>query len=134
MSLGGFVGGNGGGGGNGVGDGRLGVGGPYTAMSTAAMGQSPLISPPIAQPVFNFPALSLALKPKMDGHSEMALMGENFDPILMGRIKEDGHKSRSESDELEAASGDDQDATGDKHPRRKKYHRHTPSQIQELEA
>ncbi|KAL6959312.1 hypothetical protein U1Q18_047827, partial [Sarracenia purpurea var. burkii] len=22
-------------------------------------------------------------KPKMDGHSEMALMGENFDPILM---------------------------------------------------
>ena len=70
----------------------------------------------------------------MEGPSNVALMGENFNPSLMARIEEDGNESRSENDRLEGASGDDQDTTGNKHTRRKKYHRHTPYQIQELEA
>ncbi|KAL6957195.1 hypothetical protein U1Q18_041207 [Sarracenia purpurea var. burkii] len=53
--------------------------------------------------MFDFPkkptVRQTLMKPKTDEHSQMALMGENLDPILMGRIKEDGHKSRSESDE-----------------------------------
>ncbi|XP_057950555.1 homeobox-leucine zipper protein ANTHOCYANINLESS 2-like [Malania oleifera] len=64
----------------------------------------------------------------------MSLIGENLDPTMMGRIKEDEYESRSGSDNLDAGgSGDDQDAD-DKPPRKKKYHRHTPQQIQELEA
>ncbi|PSR93421.1 Homeobox-leucine zipper protein like [Actinidia chinensis var. chinensis] len=66
----------------------------------------------------------------MEGQSHVALMGGDFNPSLVARIEEDGN----ESDRLEGASGDDQDAAGNKHPRRKKYHRHTPYQIQELEA
>ncbi|CAL5367212.1 unnamed protein product [Camellia sinensis] len=123
MSLGGFNGGSGGVcGGDGSGKARLVIDSPYNAMSTAAMGQPP---PPLfTRPVFNSPALSLALKPKMEGHGAMGLMGRN---------KEDGHESRAESDNLEGASGDDQDASGDKRLR-KKFHRHTPFQIQELES
>ena len=34
---------------------------------------------------------------------------------------------------MDGASGDDQDAV-DNPPRKKRYHRHTPQQIQELEA
>jgi hypothetical protein len=34
---------------------------------------------------------------------------------------------------MDGASGDDQDAA-DNPPRKKRYHRHTPQQIQELEA
>lgn len=45
----------------------------------------------------------------------------------------DENDSRSGSDNLEAVSGDDDDQ--EQNPRKKKrYHRHTPQQIQELEA
>ncbi|EOY23125.1 Homeobox-leucine zipper family protein / lipid-binding START domain-containing protein isoform 4 [Theobroma cacao] len=70
----------------------------------------------------------------MDAHGEMGLIGENFDPGLVGRMKEDGYESRSGSDNFEGASGDDQDAADDGRPKKKKYHRHTPHQIQELES
>ncbi|XVF09823.1 hypothetical protein REPUB_Repub07fG0129700 [Reevesia pubescens] len=70
----------------------------------------------------------------MDGHGEMGLIGENFDPGLLGRMKEDGCESKSGSDNFEGASGDDQDAAADGPPKKKKYHRHTPRQIQELES
>ncbi|XWS48411.1 hypothetical protein CRYUN_Cryun13aG0074100 [Craigia yunnanensis] len=70
----------------------------------------------------------------MDGHSEMGLIGENFDPGLVGRMKGDGYESRSGSDNFEGASGDDQDAADDGPPKKKKYHRHTSNQIQELES
>ncbi|KAH7867568.1 hypothetical protein Vadar_000668 [Vaccinium darrowii] len=118
MSLGGFIGGSGG---SGRGDSRMVVvASPYNTMATAPMGQL------IARP------RSLAFKPKMEGQrSEMALMGENY---LMGRLKEDGRDSRSESENVEGASGDDQETPGNKQKARKKYHRHTPQQIQELEA
>ncbi|XP_020585632.1 homeobox-leucine zipper protein ROC5-like [Phalaenopsis equestris] len=47
------------------------------------------------------------------------------------RNKEDENESRSGSDNFEGGSGDDLD----ENPRKKKrYHRHTPKQIQELEA
>ncbi|KAK9293068.1 hypothetical protein L1049_021052 [Liquidambar formosana] len=73
----------------------------------------------------------------MEGRGKMGLMEGEFDPSVLGRIREDGYESRSGSDNLEGASGDDQDtvAAADKAPRRKKkYHRHTAQQIQELEA
>ncbi|XP_021634593.1 homeobox-leucine zipper protein ANTHOCYANINLESS 2 isoform X2 [Manihot esculenta] len=69
----------------------------------------------------------------MDSHGDMGLLGEHFDPSIMERIKEDGYESRSGSDHLEGASGDDQETGENKRPRKKKYHRHTPHQIQELE-
>ncbi|KAM7508688.1 hypothetical protein LguiA_019141 [Lonicera macranthoides] len=49
------------------------------------------------------------------------------------RSREEEHESRSGSDNMDAGSGDDLDAN-DKPPRKKRYHRHTPQQIQELEA
>lgn len=67
-----------------------------------------------------------------DGNFEAAAAG------MMNRRSRDAldqeHESRSGSDNVDGlASGDDQDAT-DKPPRKKRYHRHTPQQIQELEA
>ncbi|KAK3039273.1 hypothetical protein RJ639_027977, partial [Escallonia herrerae] len=109
---------------------------PYHSMSpTAAIAQPQLVTSPMVQPLFNSPALSLALvcisistslmcKPKMEGLGEMG---------LMGRIRDDEYES---SDNLEGASRDDQDAPAPsaKSMRKKKYHRHTPYQIQELES
>ncbi|KAH9677954.1 homeobox-leucine zipper protein ANTHOCYANINLESS 2 [Citrus sinensis] len=65
---------------------------------------------------------------------EMGLIGEQFDPSVVGRIREEEFESRSGSDNVEGASGDDQEANEDGPPRKKKYHRHTPHQIQELES
>lgn len=45
--------------------------------------------------------------------------------------KEEEYESRSGSDNMEGGSGDDQDP--DHPPRKKRYHRHTPRQIQEME-
>ena len=73
----------------------------------------------------------------MDGHGELDLIAENFDPGIIGRLREDEFdQSRSGSEPFDAASGDDHDpADENDHPRRKKkYHRHTPNQIQELES
>lgn len=64
----------------------------------------------------------------MEGQVER--FGENLEQGIRGR--EDEYESRSGSDNMDGASGDDQD--GDKPPKKKRYHRHTPQQIQELEA
>ncbi|KAE8704716.1 Homeobox-leucine zipper family protein [Hibiscus syriacus] len=65
----------------------------------------------------------------------MDQLGENLDPNLVGRTREDENDSRSGSDNMENASGDDQDAAAPSNGSRpKKYHRHTPHQIQELES
>ena len=78
--------------------------------------------------------MGILQKGKMDSHGDVGLLGEHFDPnIVVGRMKEDGYESRSGSDNVEGASGDDQDAKDDPRPRKKRYHRHTPHQIQELE-
>lgn len=61
-------------------------------------------------------------------------MSENYEMNVNGRrSREEEQESRSGSDNLDVASGDDQDAS-DLPPRKKRYHRHTPQQIQELEA
>lgn len=50
----------------------------------------------------------------------------------VGKPKDDEYESRSGSDNLEGGSGDELD--GENPPKKKRYHRHTPQQIQELEA
>lgn len=82
--------------------------------------------------IAQFP-LSLSIKNAMDA-GEMGLIGEQFDPSVVGRIREEEFESRSGSDNVEGASGDDQEANEDGPPRKKKYHRHSPHQIQELES
>lgn len=70
----------------------------------------------------------------MDGQSQMALLMENFEPNKMERMIDGLHETRSGSDNLEGASGDDVDTNGGRQSKKKKYHRHTPFQIQELES
>lgn len=71
----------------------------------------------------------------MENLGEMGLIGESFDSGLIGRTREDELESRSGSDNFEGGSGDDENATRNKSSKRKKkYHRHTAFQIQELEA
>ncbi|KAI3818570.1 hypothetical protein L1987_12381 [Smallanthus sonchifolius] len=51
------------------------------------------------------------------------------------RSRGEEHESRSGSDNMDGGgSGDDLDGDDGKPPRKKRYHRHTPQQIQELEA
>jgi len=70
----------------------------------------------------------------VDGQGDMnRLMPENFEQNGLRRSREEEHESRSGSDNMDGASGDDFDAA-DNPPRKKRYHRHTPQQIQELEA
>ncbi|RAL54089.1 unnamed protein product [Cuscuta campestris] len=127
-----FAGGFGGGGGGG---GSL-DGGP--------MGHSCLVPQSLAKSMFNTSGLSLGLQTEIEGQGEVSRIGEsNNDGGSAGagghnslgrRSREEEPESRSGSDNLEGGSGDDQDAADDKPPRKKRYHRHTPQQIQELEA
>ncbi|TYH10305.1 hypothetical protein ES288_A07G167700v1 [Gossypium darwinii] len=87
----------------------------------------------MAQNIYNSPGLSLALQPSIDNQGDGVRMGENFDASIGRRSREEEHESRSGSDNIDGVSGDDQDAA-DNRPRKKRYHRHTPQQIQELEA
>lgn len=64
----------------------------------------------------------------------MGLIGEGLDSGLLGRMRDDEYESRSGSDNFDGgASGDELDGGDDLPHRRKRYHRHTPNQIQELE-
>ncbi|KAK1424273.1 hypothetical protein QVD17_19598 [Tagetes erecta] len=77
-------------------------------------------------------------KPKMEGLGGMGLIRENFEGNL-GRVRGDESECMSGgSDNLEGASGDEQDVSdgpsSSSRNRRQKYHCHTPYQIQELEA
>ncbi|KAF9616912.1 hypothetical protein IFM89_032874 [Coptis chinensis] len=106
---------------------------PYSNMPAAgALSQQRLVSPSLAKSMFSSPGLSLALQTNMEGQGEMGRIGENYDGGLVGRAKEDEYESRSGSGDMDGGSGDDQDA--EKPPRKKRYHRHTPQQIQELES
>ncbi|XP_062198706.1 homeobox-leucine zipper protein ROC6-like isoform X2 [Phragmites australis] len=102
-------------------------------------------TPPIPKPAgFAAPGLSLGLT-NMDGGqlgdmSRLGLMGSGGsgsggDGDSLGRGREDENDSRSGSDNMDGASGDELDPDNS-NPRKKKkrYHRHTPQQIQELEA
>ncbi|KAF8008586.1 hypothetical protein BT93_K2300 [Corymbia citriodora subsp. variegata] len=73
---------------------------------------------------------------KMEGQSEIDRFGEPFEGSFMGRLRDEGSGSDNPFD---GASGDDdQDDAVDEEAgvptrKRKKYHRHSPHQIQELE-
>ncbi|KAI4351788.1 hypothetical protein L6164_006105 [Bauhinia variegata] len=109
---------------------------PYNHfMPSGSSVVEPLLhSPSISSSMHNSSAFSFSTQRKMEGPGEMALIGENFDPSLGGRMRDEGYESRSGSDNFEGASGDDQEAGDDQQQRKKKYHRHTPHQIQELES
>ncbi|OEL19782.1 Homeobox-leucine zipper protein ROC6 [Dichanthelium oligosanthes] len=116
----------------------------YDAAATAAAGagmHNParlIPAPPLPKPAgFGAPGLSLGLLGDM---SRMGLMGGGGSGSAgegdsLGRGREDENDSRSGSDNVDGASGDELDPDNS-NPRKKKkrYHRHTPQQIQELEA
>ncbi|MBA0772423.1 hypothetical protein Gotri_007796 [Gossypium trilobum] len=107
-------------------------------MPTGVFSQPRLVSSSIPKNMFNSPGLSLALQqPNIDNQGDETRLGENFEGSIGRRSREEEHESRSGSDNMDGGSGDDHDPTtaaGDKPPRKKRYHRHTPQQIQELEA
>ncbi|KAF3684968.1 Homeobox-leucine zipper protein ANTHOCYANINLESS 2 [Capsicum annuum] len=104
-------------------------------MPTGAISQPRLLPQSLAKTMFNSPGLSLALQTGMEGQNDVTRMGEPYEGnnSVGRRSREEEPDSRSGSDNLEGASGDEQDAA-DKPPRKKRYHRHTPQQIQELES
>ncbi|CAA7017384.1 unnamed protein product [Microthlaspi erraticum] len=111
-----------------------------TVIPSGAMAQASLFSPPIAKSVYAASGLSLALEQPERGttnRGEASMRnnngGDKFDGSANRRSREEDHESRSGSDNVEGISGEDQDAD-DKPPRKKRYHRHTPQQIQELES
>ncbi|RWW33381.1 hypothetical protein GW17_00001915 [Ensete ventricosum] len=117
-------------GGSGGGD-RVVADAPYRgsiAMSAGSISQPFLTSPSLPNPVFTSPGLSLALC-----DAAVAGKGGRGEQDSLRRSKEDENESRSGgSDNLEVISGDDFEQ---ENPRKKKrYHRHTPQQIQELEG
>ncbi|TQD96642.1 hypothetical protein C1H46_017717 [Malus baccata] len=112
---------------------------PYTNsnnnMPSSAIAQPHLVTQSLTKSMFNSPGLSLALQTNVDGQGDVTRVAESYEANNGGRrSREEEHESRSGSDNMDGASGDDQDAA-DNNPRKKKrYHRHTPQQIQELEA
>uniref|UniRef100_A0A7N0V093 Uncharacterized protein n=1 Tax=Kalanchoe fedtschenkoi TaxID=63787 RepID=A0A7N0V093_KALFE len=89
---------------------------------------------PMNKSMFNSSGLSLAIQTSLEGQGEVSRMGENYAAAVGGRrSREEEHESRSGSDNMDGGSGDDLDGS-DNPPRKKRYHRHTPQQIQELEA
>ncbi|KAK4489534.1 hypothetical protein RD792_005343 [Penstemon davidsonii] len=70
--------------------------------------------------------------PKMENLGDMSLTRQSYG--LPGRRREDELENRSESDNLEGASGVDQNTSGNGSSKRKKYHKHSAFQIQELET
>ncbi|KAK8640429.1 hypothetical protein V6N13_008183 [Hibiscus sabdariffa] len=124
MSLGGFLDSSSGGG----------LGGARIVADIPFSNNMPqLVSPSLPNNIFNSPALSLGLQPSIDNQGDGIRMGQNFEASVGRRSREEEHESRSGSDNIDGVSGDDQDAA-DTRPRKKRYHRHTPQQIQELEA
>ncbi|XP_057425278.1 homeobox-leucine zipper protein HDG1 isoform X2 [Lotus japonicus] len=91
------------------------------------------MSQPMSSAMQNSPAF-FSNPRGMEGHNEMGLIGEGLDSGLLGRMRDDEYESRSGSDNFDGgASGDELDGGDDLPHRRKRYHRHTPNQIQELE-
>lgn len=50
----------------------------------------------------------------------------------LGKLKDDDYETKSGTETMEIPSGDDQDPS--QCPKKKRYHRHTQRQIQEMEA
>ncbi|KAL8124522.1 hypothetical protein AgCh_012241 [Apium graveolens] len=74
----------------------------------------------------------------MEGQGKVIRNGDNiYENTNVGgsriRRRDEEHESRSGSDNMDGASSDDQNVDETRPPRKKRYHRHTPQQIQELE-
>ncbi|KAF3338272.1 homeobox-leucine zipper protein ROC5-like protein [Carex littledalei] len=88
------------------------------------------------KPLFTSPALSLALQTNLEAQRDGNVPGVVASSVGSGATKElDENDSRSGSDHLDGLSADDlEPPSGNPRKRKKRYHRHTPLQIQELEA
>lgn len=67
-----------------------------------------------------------------DSHHHLLDMAHKTPENDMDLIRDDEYESKSGTDIMEAASGDDQDPN--QRPKKKRYHRHTQHQIQEMES
>lgn len=68
-----------------------------------------------------------------DSHHHLLLdMGHKSPEDELGLIRDDEFESKSGTDIIEATSGDEQDPN--QRPKKKRYHRHTQHQIQEMEG
>ncbi|XP_078154624.1 homeobox-leucine zipper protein ROC5-like isoform X3 [Carex rostrata] len=84
------------------------------------------------KPLFTSPALSLALQTNMEAQRDG---NGTAVPGVVATKELDEIDSRSGSDHLDGLSADDlEPPSGNPRKRKKRYHRHTPHQIQELEA
>ncbi|KAJ4892393.1 Homeobox-leucine zipper protein HDG1 [Raphanus sativus] len=101
-------------------------GGNYFFSPAAAMSGGPV------QSIFSSPRLSLGLQTNVENNGgEVGRTGESFEVSVARKSPE----SRSGSDHADALSGDDDlDASDRPLKKKKRYHRHTPQQIQELES
>ncbi|XP_002979015.2 homeobox-leucine zipper protein HDG2 [Selaginella moellendorffii] len=87
------------------------------------------------------PGLTLGLPSIVDGRQQAGAGAGDGDaqnqsgigaPMkLSSKNKDEEYESRSGSDNMDGSGGEDQD---NEPPRKKRYHRHTPHQIQEMEA
>ncbi|KAL0862289.1 hypothetical protein Bca101_041407 [Brassica carinata] len=103
-----------------------GGGNRFFSAAAAAMSGGPV------QSIFSSPRLSLGLQTNVENNGgEVGRTGESYEVSVTRRSPE----SRSGSDNVEALSGeDDVDASDRPLKKKKRYHRHTPQQIQELES
>ncbi|BBN16838.1 homeobox-leucine zipper protein [Marchantia polymorpha subsp. ruderalis] len=112
--------------------------GPKYLSELAVMPSSVMAPPRLAPPnamargpqknVFTSPGLSLAPPSGLEGQPQVSQSAESEQ---VKQKDNEEYESRSGSDNMEGGSGDDQDP--DHPPRKKRYHRHTPRQIQEME-
>ncbi|XP_047956489.1 homeobox-leucine zipper protein MERISTEM L1-like isoform X2 [Salvia hispanica] len=67
-----------------------------------------------------------------DGHHHLLEMAQKTPENEMDPIRDEEYESRSGTDIMEVPSGDEQDPN--QRPKKKRYHRHTQLQIQEMES
>uniref|UniRef100_A0A2N9IRK2 START domain-containing protein n=1 Tax=Fagus sylvatica TaxID=28930 RepID=A0A2N9IRK2_FAGSY len=67
-----------------------------------------------------------------DTHHHMLDMSHKSSDDELGKIRDDDFETKSGTETMEAPSGDDQDPN--QRPKKKRYHRHTQRQIQEMES
>lgn len=67
-----------------------------------------------------------------DTHHHMLDMTSKSSENDLGRIREEEFETRSGTETMEVPSGEDQEPN--QRAKRKRYHRHTQRQIQEMEA
>jgi homeobox-leucine zipper protein len=66
-----------------------------------------------------------------DTHNHVLDMTPKSPENELGKIREDDYETKSGTETMEAPSGEDQDPS--QRAKRKRYHRHTQRQIQEME-